>query len=467
MSDAGAGTSRGGSQGGGSQGGQQADPGRKYGIMVKNNINHWKCIFCNKVLTAGVSQLKQHFVGGHKNAKKYPVCPEHVRAELGNYMAVRAAERAAQSMRYEAAVNEDDVEEVDGDQPVRKAAKRKNRGPLDKFVMSLPPDILKGRKDRKAVFGACDKDLRDKVCGGIARWFYDAGIAFNAASHDSLKEMTKLIGQYGMGLKPPSMYELRFPLLQNEVANVDAELVPNREEWAVKGCSIMSDGWRDSVVQKDIVNFLVNSPKGSVFIRSKEVFEVVKDATLLFKLLDDMVEEVGEKNVVQVVTDNASNYVKAGRLLEAKRPHLFWTPCAAHCLDLMLEDIGKIEAVKSAMKKCMFINAYIYCRVPLVNMMKRFTDQRNLHRPAVRRFTTSFITLSQYHLQQANLKKMVTSEEWDDSKWPKEAGARKLKQYILQDSFWRNIAYALKISSPLVKVLRIVDGERKPPMGYI
>ncbi|KAG5376090.1 hypothetical protein IGI04_040686 [Brassica rapa subsp. trilocularis] len=277
MSDAGAGTSRGGSQGGQ---GQQADPGRKYGIMVNNNINHWKCIFCNKVLTAGVSRLKQHLVGGNKNAKKCPVCPEHVRAELGNYMAVRAAERAAQSMRYEAAVNEDDVEEVDGDQPVRKAAKRKNRGPLDKFVMSLPPDILKGRKDRKAVFGASDKDLRDIVCGGIARWFYDAGIAFNAASHDSFKQMTNLIGQYGMGLKPPSMYELRFPLLQNEVANVEAELVPNREEWAVKGCSIMSDGWRDSVVQKDIVNFLVNSPKGSVFIRSKEVSEVVKDATL-------------------------------------------------------------------------------------------------------------------------------------------------------------------------------------------
>ncbi|KAL0750247.1 hypothetical protein Bca101_032250 [Brassica carinata] len=261
----------------------------------------------------------------------------------------------------------------------------------------------------------------------MARWFYDAGIPFNAASHDSFKKMTELVGQYGMGLKLPSQYELRYPLLQKEVANVQAELVPNREEWVVKGCSIMSDGWHDSVVQKDIVNFLVNSPKGSVFISSKEVSEVVKDATMLFKLLDDIVEEVGEMNVVQVVTDNASNFVKAGKILEAKRPHLFWTPCAAHCLDLMLEDIGKIEAVKSAMKKCMFINAYIYCRVPLVNMMRRFTEQRNLHMPSVTRFATSFITMTQFHLQQANLKKMVTSEKWNKSKWPKEAGARKLK----------------------------------------
>ncbi|XP_018436020.1 uncharacterized protein LOC108808357 [Raphanus sativus] len=399
MSDAGAGSS----QGGGSQGGgQQVDPRRKYGTMVNNNVNHWKCIFCYKVLTAGVSRLKQHLVGRHKNAKKCPICPEHVRAELQNYMAKKAEERAALSMKYQHAVHEDDVEDLDGDQPMRKASKRKNRGPLDKFVMSVPADILQGRKDRKGVFGVCDKDLRDKTCGAIARWFYDAGIPFNAASHESFKKMTEAIAQYGMGLKPPSMYEIRFPLLQKEVAIVQDELVPNREEWAAKGCTIMSDGWRDSVVQKDIINFLVNSPKGSVFIRSKEVSEVVKDATLLFKLLDDMVEEVGEMNVVQVVTDNASNYVKAGKLLEAKRPHLFWTPCSAHCIDLMLEDIGKIEAVKNSMKKCMFVNAYIYCRVPLVNMMRRFANHKNLHRPAVTRFATSFITMKQFHLQQGN-----------------------------------------------------------------
>ena len=38
----------------------------------------------------------------------------------------------------------------------------------------------------------------------------------------------------------------------------------------------------------------------------------MKDATLLFKLLDDMVVEIGEANVVQVITDNAKNYIKSG-----------------------------------------------------------------------------------------------------------------------------------------------------------
>ena len=153
--------------------------------------------------------------------------------------------------------------------------------------------------------------------------------------------------------------------------------------------------------------------------------------------------------------------------MEAKRQHLYWTPCAAHCLDLMLEDIGKIPKVKNALKKCIFMNGYIYNHISLVNLMRKFTNQRNLHRPAVTRFATSFITLAQFHKQKSNLRKMVTSQEWNTSKWSKDVGGRKIATYFLQDTFWRNVLYALKLTGPLVKVLRIVDGEKKPPMGYI
>ncbi|XP_039020742.1 uncharacterized protein LOC120152615 [Hibiscus syriacus] len=177
------------------------------------------------------------------------------------------------------------------------------------------------------------------------------GISFNAATYESFQIMIEAIGQFGPGMKAPSMYELRVPILNKEVEEVQNQIVENKKEWAEKGCSILSDGWRDSVVQKDI-NFLVNSPKGSVFVKSHDVSDVSKDADLLFHVLDKMVEEVGEENVVQVVTDNASAYVKAGKLMEAKRQHLYWTPCAAHCLDLMLEDIGKhIPRVQNAFKK--------------------------------------------------------------------------------------------------------------------
>ncbi|CAH1433271.1 unnamed protein product [Lactuca virosa] len=184
-------------------------------------------------------------------------------------------------------------------------------------------------------------------------------------------------------------------------------------------------------------------------------------------MLDDMVEEIAEENVVQVVTDNASNYVKAGSMLEATRPYLYWTPYAAHCIDLMLEDIGKIPRVRNTLKGAMFCNGYIYNHVGIVNMMRRFTNQRNLHRPAITRFATSFITLSQMHKQKNNLRKMITSPEWNNSKWSKDAAGKRLTSTFLQERFWRNIVFALKLTGPLVKVLRMVDGDKKPAMGYI
>ena len=112
------------------------------------------------------------------------------------------------------------------------------------------------------------------------------------------------------------MYEARVPLVKKEVEDTEKAMVEHKQEWAQKGCSILSNGWRDSTVQKDIINFLVNSPKGSVFIRSMNVSDVVKDANLLPKILDDLVEEAGE-DVVQVITDITSNYVKVGKKQES------------------------------------------------------------------------------------------------------------------------------------------------------
>lgn len=62
-----------------------------------------------------------------------------------------------------------------------------------------PPDILKGRKDRKSTLGAsCDKALREDECLGITRWFLDVGLAFNAVNYPSFDKMLQLIAQYGL-----------------------------------------------------------------------------------------------------------------------------------------------------------------------------------------------------------------------------------------------------------------------------
>ena len=68
---------------------------------------------------------------------------------------------------------------------------------------------------------------------------------------------------------------------------------------------------------------------------------------------------LGYTNVVQVISDNAANYVATGRMLMDRYPSLFWTPCVAHCIDLMLEDMGKIPFIKVVIDQARAIPKFI------------------------------------------------------------------------------------------------------------
>ena len=54
-------------------------------------------------------------------------------------------------------------------------------------------------------------------------------------------------------------------------------------------------------------------------MNSIDAFDIITNGELMFKYLDNMVEEIGEENVVQVITDNTSNYVNAGMRLYGKK----------------------------------------------------------------------------------------------------------------------------------------------------
>ena len=91
--------------------------------------------------------------------------------------------------------------------------------------------------------------------------------------------------------------------------------------------------------------------------------------------------------------DNATNYGAAGRMLMAMYPTLFWTPCATHCLDLILEDLGKIDWIKDTIDLARSITKFIYNHAEVLSLMRWFTGDKELVRPAITRFATSFISL--------------------------------------------------------------------------
>nr|KYP42310.1 hypothetical protein KK1_036302 [Cajanus cajan] len=229
----------------------------------------------------------------------------------------------------------------------------------------------------------------------------------------------------------------------------------------------MTDGWTDKK-RRTIINFLVNSPKGTVFLKSIDASAISKTAEKVFEMMDSIVEEVGEDNVVQVVTDNAANYKAAGQMLMEKRKRLFWTPCAAHCVDLMLEDYEKkIPIHEETIPKGKRITTFIYSRTSLISLLQHFTKGRDLVRPGITRFATSYLTLGCLHENKGALIRMFTSNEWKSSRYAKTMDGKTIENVVLDKGFWSNIIICLKGALPLIEVLRLVDMDQKPAMGLI
>jgi len=63
------------------------------------------------------------------------------------------------------------------------------------------------------------------------------------------------------------------------------------------------------------------------------------------------INAVGPSNVIQVITDGASNCKSSWQIISDTFPHITCSPCAAHCLDLLLEDLSKIEWIKKQFKE--------------------------------------------------------------------------------------------------------------------
>ncbi|XLR66692.1 hypothetical protein S83_017364 [Arachis hypogaea] len=62
---------------------------------------------------------------------------------------------------------------------------------------------------------------------------------------------------------------------------------------------------------------------------------------------------------------------------------------------------------------------------------------------------------------------MVTSKEWTSSTYSKEAKAKIFVDQVLNSEFWSQCTDIVKLTEPLVRVLRIVDNKDRAAMGFL
>ena len=110
------------------------------------------------------------------------------------------------------------------------------------------------------------------------------------------------------------------------------------DTWKEKGLSIVSDGWTDVQI-RPLINFMATSEKGQLFIKSIDGTKEYKDKHFISDLFIQVISEVGHTHVVQIITDNASVMKAVRSIVETEYPHIFWSPCVVHTLNLALRNI--------------------------------------------------------------------------------------------------------------------------------
>ena len=167
--------------------------------------------------------------------------------------------------------------------------------------------------------------------------------------------------------------------------------------------------------RRSIMNLCVNSRGGTCFLSSKDTSKDSHTGEFIFNYIDQCIEDIGADNIVQVVTDNATNNVAAAKMLKQKRPRIFWTGCAAHTVDLMLEGISKLSGFARIIDQAKAVTIFIYAHHKTLSMMRAYA-KRDIVRPGATRFATCFLTLHSLYEKKTQLKNMFGSDEWHDCK---------------------------------------------------
>lgn len=200
-------------------------------------------------------------------------------------------------------------------------------------------------------------DGKVRLGKALSMWFHANDIPGKKADCPYFRAAIKLAQQLGE-VPIPWGKEIDGPYLEMNYDDLQVHMAEFKGNWGQFGVTIMCDSWTGPTMMC-IINFMVFCNGRMFFHKSINATGRVQNAEFIRSCIREViVEEIGEEFVVQLVTDNGSNYKKACKQLTDEFPHITWQPCAAHTINLMLKDIGRFdevaEVVDSAKRICRF-----------------------------------------------------------------------------------------------------------------
>ena len=223
------------------------------------------------------------------------------------------------------------------------------------------------------------------------------------------------------------------------------------QDWSTHGLSIASDGW-SNLKNQQLINTMAVSGGRAVFVNGHDVSGMEKNGLNIAEFIFKAIDFVGPSNVVQVITDNASNCKAAGAIIQEKHPHIFWSGCLAHTLNLLMKDVGKSSDPSLSFFNESYIKGkamvkYIKNHSSCQFLYKTFSDLE-LFKTKKTRFGHVFIVMQRLVTVTAYLVAMALSNHWEtlrrSSSDPNQHDI--VKKTVMDEDFWSQAKRVLKIT---------------------
>lgn len=398
--------------------------------------NKVRCKFCLKVLNGGISRMKFHL-------SRLP--------SKGVHPCSKVRDEVADRVKSIIAMKEEEKE-------VSNAKKQRLGDGNSPGIVSTPKTLVVVPAETTAKLFPSDAER----C--VAEFFFENKLDFSVARSSSYQIMLESLG--GPGFAGPTVDSLRTGWLPKLKSEVTSQVKEMEKDWSATGCSIMADTWTDNK-SRALINFYVSYPLGTFFHKSVDASSYFKNARYLCDLFDSVIQDFGPENVVQVIVDNSLNYACVGNHILQSYGSIFWSPCASHCLDLILEDFSRIDWVNRCILQAQTVTRFIYNNARVLELMRKFAGGgQELVRCGVTRPTSSFLTLQSLLRQKSRLKHMFNSPEYSTFSYSNRSPSLSCIDIVEDVEFWRAVEEIASVSEPLLKVLRDVAGG-KPAVGSV
>ncbi|GMG98480.1 hypothetical protein Nepgr_000320 [Nepenthes gracilis] len=191
---------------------------------------------------------------------------------------------------------------------------------------------------------------------------------------------------------------------------------------------------------------------------------VVSDGGLIITLAD-VILEAGPTNVLQVITHLGHFSRGFESITEARFPHIFWSHCTSHSINLLMEEIAELDWMKAVVSCARGIDQLIstYRRSSsclVIDTTKESSDPLSL------KFAPSYALVKRIFETKQALQEEVVGEEWKRWKLTTPEDVSSIEAVIFGDDFWGRAHLMLQLCEPFMRLLATFD-IKKSIMGDV